>query len=253
LEQLSKFRADSSADPAFLAARETELTDLGAERDRIANAKLVPPQGAYFTYQLQPIKRALPRDPAVASALQQLARDNGRANFEAAQQEPAPQPMPGRPRYVGVQTCARCHKAAVAFWQKTHHASAWKTLVDVDKQYDYDCVRCHVTGWQEPGGSHLASVEKLGLESVQCEVCHGPASKHVEEDGMDAPLTIGKAPPDDLCLTRCHTKEHSDTFALDPYLRDVLGPGHGEARRKRLGDGPTGHQLRQQALAAAKQ
>jgi hypothetical protein len=251
-EQLARFRADATADPAFVAARASELADLTAERDRLAKATLTPPTGAYFTYALQPIKRGLPRDPAVAAALQKLARDNGRANLEAAQKEPAPPATPGSPRYVGEPACARCHKAAAEFWKKTHHADAWKTLVAVDKQYDYDCIRCHVTGWQAPGGSHLASVEKLGLESVQCEVCHGPGSKHVEEDGMDEPRTIRKAPPEDLCLTACHTLEHSDTFQLEAYLRDVTGPGHGEARRKRLGDGPTGHELRQQALAAAK-
>jgi hypothetical protein len=251
-EQLASFRRDPAADPAFVAAREKELTELTAERDRLTKETLTPPPAPFFTYTLQPIKQSLPRDPSVAAALRKLARDNGRANLEAAQKEPAPPPVPGQPRYVGVQACARCHKAAATFWQKSHHADAWKTLVAVDKQYDYDCVGCHVTGWQEPGGSHLASVEKLGLESVQCEVCHGPGSKHVEEDGMDSPLTIRKAPAEDLCRTRCHTQEHSDTFQLEAYLRDVTGAGHGAARRTRLGDGPTGHELRQQALAAAK-
>jgi len=250
-EQLAAFRADKSADPAFVAARAEELRQVTAERDRAATAPLTPPAGPYFTYALVPIRTKLPRDPAVAAALQALARDNGRANLAAAQAEPPPPPEAGKPRYVGEGACAKCHKQAAAFWQTTHHASAWKTLVAVDKQYDYDCVGCHVTGWQAAGGSHLASVEKLGLTSVQCEVCHGPGSKHVDEAGMDAPLTLIKSPPADLCATRCHTKEHSDTFALDAYLRDILGPGHGEARRKALGDGPTGHALREQALAAA--
>jgi hypothetical protein len=153
---------------------------------------------------------------------------------------------------VGDAACARCHKPAVAFWQRTKHASAWKTLVDADKQYNYDCIGCHVSGWQSPGGSSLGTVEARGLVNVQCEVCHGPGSKHVEEDGLDEPRTIARAPAAQLCATKCHTKEHSDTFALDPYLRDVLGEGHRAQRRKPLGEGPTGHELRQKALAEAR-
>jgi hypothetical protein len=34
-------------------------------------------------------------------------------------------------------------------------------------------------------------------------------------------------------------------------LRDIVGKGHGEDVRKKLGDGPTGHELRHAALAKA--
>jgi hypothetical protein len=248
-EQLASFAKDPSADAAFVAARRKELDELTSQRQRTASAPLNPPTAPYFTYVLQPVRQKLPRDPGVAATLQRLARDNGRANLAAASPTPPP-PEPGRPRYLGDSACTRCHKAAAAFWKTTVHAQAWKTLVNVDKQYDYDCIGCHVTGWQEPGGSNLGSVEKQGLTSVQCEVCHGPGEKHVAEDGMDSPKTM-HAPAADFCRDRCHTLEHSDTFALEPYLRDILGPGHGEARRKALGDGPTGHALRAKALAAA--
>jgi hypothetical protein len=38
---------------------------------------------------------------------------------------------------------------------------------------------------------------------------------------------------------------------MTAYMRDILGPGHGEAARKKLGDGPTGAQLRKAALDKA--
>ena len=45
--------------------------------------------------------------------------------------------------------------------------------------------------------------------------------------------------------------EHSDTFAFAPYLRDILGPGHGRSAAAKLGSGPTGHaELRSAALKA---
>jgi hypothetical protein len=55
----------------------------------------------------------------------------------------------------------------------------------------------------------------------------------------------------DVC-TSCHTEQHSDTFQYEAYLRDILGKGHGPGARKKLGDGPTGHELRTAALARAK-
>ena len=86
---------------------------------------------------------------------------------------------------------------------------------------------------------------------MQCEVCHGPGSKHVAEEGLEEPLAIRKETPASTC-TVCHNEQHSDTFQYEAYLRDILGPGHGPSARKKLGDGPTGHELRTAALARAK-
>ena len=165
---------------------------------------------------------------------------------------PPPAPRePGRAYFVGDAKCGACHKEALAFWKKTVHADAWQTLVEVDKQYNYDCIGCHVTGWQKAGGVNLATVEKRSLVDVQCEVCHGPGSKHVAAAGLEDKSTMVRRPSERFCSDNCHTREHSDTFALVPYLRDILGKGHGEAARKQPGDGVTGHELRQKALEAA--
>jgi len=75
---------------------------------------------------------------------------------------------------------------------------------------------------------------------VQCEACHGPGSLHAAKPKrVKVPVP---APGKAVCDT-CHTPEHSDTFQLEAYLRDVLGKGHGEKRRAALGDGPTGRAL----------
>ena len=247
--QLEGWRADPSADADFVAARQKELAELESERTRLRGAEPPPPKDSYFTYALVPIRRELPRSPKIAARLSALDGEIGRANLAAAQHEPPPPAIAGQPHYVGMNACARCHKQAASFWKTTVHSQAWKTVVDVNKQYNYDCTGCHVTGWMRPGGSHLASMEKAGLTSVQCETCHGPGSKHVEESGLDEPLTLKRRPADELCASQCHTKEHSDTFDLIPYLRDVLGPGHGEKLRAELGPGVTAHELRKKALA----
>ncbi len=252
-EQLAAWQKDPTADKSFLAARREELDALVGERQKLATSAPPPPPatGNWFEYELVPVRHTIARDPAIADELRQLARAIGKANFAAAQGQPPPPAEPGAPTYVGVEACVKCHKPAVDYWRKTVHAEAWKTLVEVDKQYNYDCIGCHVTGWEKPGGVNLATAEKRGLVDVQCETCHGPASKHVEEAGLEEPKTLVRRPPDRFCADSCHTKEHSDTFALVPYLRDVLGRGHGEKARAALGPGPTGHELRQKALQAA--
>jgi len=160
-----------------------------------------------------------------------------------------PPPPKGQAAYVGGAVCDDCHGDAVEFWSKTRHAGAWKTLVDRGQEFDFDCIGCHVTGWAKPGGSNLAVNEDL--RDVQCETCHGPGSIHVAKGGEEKPAAVWRNPPEGMCATQCHNKEHSDTFQLEAYLRDVLGPGHGEALRKQLGDGPTGGQLRKAALDKA--
>jgi hypothetical protein len=50
----------------------------------------------------------------------------------------------------------------------------------------------------------------------------------------------------------CHNEKHSDTFQYEAYLRDVIGPGHGEDARDALGAGPTGKSLRHAAQARAR-
>src|SRR4029453_7636268 len=102
------------------------------------------------------------------------------------------------------------------------------------EQFNDECTSCHVTGWGEPGGATMAQNELL--RDVQCEVCHGPGSIHADKLGKDRPRTIVKTPRADRCAV-CHTPDHSDTFKFEPYLRDVTGPGHGEAVRRTLGDG----------------
>ncbi len=248
--QLAGWEHDPTADSAFVTARKNELAQLQSDYRSAATPPPPPTGQSYFNYALVPIRRALPRDPTVAATMKELDRTIGKENFAAAQHITPPPPEAGTPTYVGRDRCTKCHKAAAEFWQHTVHATAWQTLVKVDKQYNYDCIGCHVTGWQKPGGVNMGTAERAKLTDVQCETCHGPGSKHVEEDGLDDPKTMRLRPPDNFCADTCHVKEHSDTFDRVAYLRDILGKGHGEKRRQSLGDGPTGHELRSRALAA---
>ena len=247
---LAAFAKDASAEPAFVAQKQRERAELVQERDRLrANPLAVPERGSYFTLDQIRIHKALACSATVQEGVTAYHRAAGDANVAASAGKPVPPPAKGQPSYVGSEVCSDCHDDAVTFWNKTRHAQAWETLEQRGQQFDFDCIGCHVTGWDRPGGSNLAFNEPL--RDVQCETCHGPGSIHVAKGGEDMPKTVMRKPPDDLCATQCHTKEHSDTFDLVPYLRDVVGPGHGEELRKQLGDGPTGHELRKAALDKA--
>ncbi|MBA3818158.1 MAG: hypothetical protein H0X17_04655 [Deltaproteobacteria bacterium] len=247
---LARYTTDKDADPVFIKQKTDERARLVELKNRLAREPLaIPAKGSYFTLQQLRVNKTLACAEPVQDAVTRFYAAAGQANFKAAAGVPVPRPPKGQAAYVGGDQCEDCHSEAVEFWKRTRHAGAWKTLVDRGQQLDFDCVGCHVTGWTMPGGSNLANTE--GLQDVQCETCHGPGSIHVAKGGEEKPLAIVRGPSTELCATQCHTKEHSDTFQLEAYLRDIVGPGHAEALRKQLGDGPTGAQLRKAGLEKA--
>jgi hypothetical protein len=245
--QLAAWQKEAGADPAFVAAKKKERDELAAERSRLQGEWQPPAEGSYFIHRLIPLRRVLPRDPALATAMRALDRAVGAANLRHA--EPPPPAPPGRAAFVGDRACVRCHERQMAQWRTTVHATAWHTLVAGGKTGDDECVSCHVTGYGEVGGSSFGFTRKL--ESVQCETCHGPGSLHVAKEGLEEPPAVRRQVTASTCK-HCHTEKHSDTFQYEAYLRDVLGAGHGARSRERLGPGPTGHELRSAALARAK-
>jgi hypothetical protein len=239
--------AAAASDPSFVARKQQQRLALAAEQARLQVPWRAPATGSYLVDELIPMRRKLRQDPTTLAAMRTLDRRIAAINLRNA--TPPPVAEAGRAHFVGTAACASCHVAAQAFWKKTVHAQAWKTLVDAGKQADYKCVSCHLTGFGEVGGSSLGYTRKL--ESVQCETCHGPGSLHVTGAGNEEPLAIRRDTPETVCLG-CHTEQHSDTFQFQPYLRDIVGPGHGPARRAALGPGATGHELRSAALDRAK-
>jgi hypothetical protein len=83
--------------------------------------------------------------------------------------------------YIGSQACQKCHEHAYAIWKKTPHAHAYHSLETAkhpaQRQYDGECVVCHVVGFGYLGGfTDEAKTPKL--KNVGCESCHGPGSLH---------------------------------------------------------------------------
>ena len=99
-------------------------------------------------------------------------------------------------RLVGVEVCKECHEVSCKVWRNSAHAAAYATLANLDppRNYDPECICCHVVGWNPskafPYQGGYESPEKTPkLENVGCDNCHGPGQGHVKaEKGRDQKL-----------------------------------------------------------------
>jgi peroxiredoxin len=86
--------------------------------------------------------------------------------------------------YSGNEACGVCHPREHETWQFTRHAAAFDSLVKHGQENNPECVRCHVVGYQEPGG-FVSSLETTELEQVGCETCHGRGGTHLSQDDAE--------------------------------------------------------------------
>lgn len=160
-----------------------------------------------------------PRDPEVRRLLDDAFSRIGALNTE---RDPiVREPKPGQARYVGSDSCGACHTPAYRWWIGTPHGRAFETLVARKRSLDLECVRCHVTGFEQPGGSSLTQLDHY--RGVGCESCHGPGSLHASNPQS---RTIAREVPPRVCGT-CHDPEHSDAFVYARARARLLVPVHG--------------------------
>jgi hypothetical protein len=155
-------------------------------------------------------------------------------------------------KYVGSQKCERCHKAEYQVWVKSGHAHAFKTLIDArhpsNRQFDGECVVCHVTGFEHHSGyGDALQIKDLPrakmLENVGCESCHGPGSEHITDkrnEKIHAAMNPWKhrANPKlamDVFCQKCHDVDNDVHWNFDkkwpkivhPKAQPVNAPGAG--------------------------
>jgi len=211
--------------PADRAARRRDIERLEAELKKL-DAPRAPPNESYFGYRLVEVRETLGTEPKTAARLAayyKAVNDHNRVAF--ADMRPK-EPAAGQSGYVGVTACTSCHQSERAFWDRTPHAAAYTTLTRQNKEFNLECVSCHVTGYDVPGGSTVTHVK--GLEHVQCEVCHGPGSRHVANPTDKALIAT---PARNVCAEQCHHPPHVHPgWSADAAWNLILGPGHGRGR-----------------------
>lgn len=112
--------------------------------------------------------------------------------------------------YAGEQTCLTCHPGKHETWSKSRHGHAYETLNRVNKAFDPECLKCHVTGFDRAGG-FISEVDTPKLKNVQCEECHGPGLNHAKNPQAGFGSTAQQA------CKRCHVKNHSPNFNFSKY------------------------------------
>ncbi|MCA9757599.1 MAG: hypothetical protein KDA27_17470 [Candidatus Eisenbacteria bacterium] len=163
----------------------------------------------------RPLDKLVAKDPDVLQRAQAANEESDRLRQEdllAQKQERAARE--GSTRYLGAETCKRCHVSEYEQWKSTPHANAFLTLKkDLGGMQDADaCIGCHVTGFEATGG-WINPNTNPDLRNVQCEACHGPGTEHVRTGGG---TRMGEA----VCTT-CHTGEFAKDWNYTKYYELV--------------------------------
>jgi hypothetical protein len=121
--------------------------------------------------------------------------------------------------FAGAPLCATCHVKSAKTWNGTRHAHALATLERVKKNFDPECLTCHVVGLGQQGFLSAELTPNLG--NVQCENCHGPGKAHAADPVNVKPDRIRKAiaehgNPESVCRV-CHHGSHSPKFDFPVY------------------------------------
>jgi hypothetical protein len=207
----------------------TQAKELAGQKQRLASMKSELQKKRAPKYEgrwlsarivdLAPEIKGEPKITAKMDAFDRRVNEHNRTALSDVLPKKAPE---GSASYAGSESCKSCHQAAYEWWRSTKHGQAYKTLEDVHKEFSLACVGCHVTGYNQPGGSTVTHVENL--KDVGCENCHGPGSKHnaaPEEKGL-----VKRDTPEAVCKS-CHNAEHSARFVYDGFRSLLIVPGHG--------------------------
>ncbi|HEX6240649.1 MAG TPA: multiheme c-type cytochrome [Polyangiales bacterium] len=217
--KLKAWEHDKSVAKQDLEVQRARLAELERE---LSNAPAPSYEGRWFTAEVQELVPEVTGDGAIAAQLDAYDRRvNDHNRVALADRKPLPAPE-GSAHYAGSDSCRTCHESAYTWWRKTKHGNAYATLEKVHKEFNLSCVGCHVTGYNEPGGSTVTHVQNL--KDVGCETCHGPGSLHNAEP--DKPNLVARDTPEKVCVS-CHTHEHSDRFVYDAFKTLIVVPGHG--------------------------
>ena len=132
---------------------------------------------------------------------------------------PARNLLPTQSDYVGSNACQSCHTKEFETWQASPHGHAVATLEVAGKSGDADCLRCHTTAYDEPGGfrTGVPAPQQPDLARVGCESCHGPGGDHIGENAKRVGTILSLGDKCDSCVIlrvcgSCHDSANDAGF-----------------------------------------
>jgi hypothetical protein len=231
IEVLKREIDEPGQNPELKKMRQQKLDETIDRRRALAEAPPATLEGKNaFTMRFVPLETSLPSSPEVDQIVKAYDDVVAKLNVEWARQHgpECPRGGPGEPVYTGSARCRECHEEAFAVWEKTPHMRGYQTLVTKGKQFHLNCIGCHVTGFEKPGG--VCRIDRVGdRQGVGCESCHGPGSRHAD----DPDVAPAAAKPKAAECVGCHNAENSPHFDFSTYLPQILGPGHGKPVAKK--------------------
>jgi len=165
--------------------------------------------------------------------------------------------------YAGATRCSQCHLGIHQDWSASRHAHALGALVEKNQQFNPECLKCHVTGFRKANGFYTVE-DSLSqpMFNVQCEVCHGPAKEHADQERTLATQEMlikahgatwmtpeqlkalrqrvkntipPRRVPETVCL-KCHTPENDDHFVYVQKVQKINHHGRKDTETRRRGD-----------------
>ena len=153
---------------------------------------------------------------------------------------PVPQTDQTRGANVGPKKCQTCHEYQYDVWKKSKHAHAFKSLEDAKPARDFDpeCVCCHVVGWHRHlyfpyQKGYIKPGEDDHLKNVSCEACHGPGEAHIAAESSSnvenqkaqrEKLHIDLKYAKEKMCGDCHDLDNSPNFDPDKYWELIKHP-----------------------------
>ena len=184
-------------------------------------------------YQRVPHDSRFEQSDAVRQMMQSYQDQLKELWLEGLGVRPVPQIDPARGANVGPKKCQTCHEYQYDVWKKSKHAHAFKSLEDAKPARDFDpeCVCCHVVGWHR----HLYFPYQKGyikpgqddhLKNVSCEACHGSGEAHIaaesssnveNQNAQRAKMHIDLKYAKEKMCGDCHDLDNSPNFDPDKY------------------------------------
>ena len=179
----------------------------------VSHADLVPKDGRYAVFGPHNTRlqvKTITEDRSVAKLIEGYEVWSREYHYaKSKNQHLAKAPSTIENIYVGKDHCMECHETVVS-WAKTAHARALDSLIKKGKEYDPQCLPCHVTGMNDKshGGGFISFNLTPHMVNVQCEQCHGPGGLHAQDPENVSVRFSGEK----TCLT-CHTKDTDPGFS----------------------------------------
>ncbi len=242
-------------EPVIIPGTNTRLIEVGYKGMYAVVVGLYKNGNPSFRYQRVPLDHRFIDAPEIHQMHIEYQQQLEQLGLSGLGIKPSPHPS-GR-KFAGSQACADCHTKATEVFLKTPHSHATETLVKLDppRQFDPECLSCHVTGWEPQkyfpfDSGYVSLVETPQLAGNGCENCHGPAAQHVaaesgEIDASDeeleklrAALRLKIVPNEgnkneqvfkggsvvDMCM-QCHDHDNSPEFDFQTYWPKVKHEG----------------------------